>query len=284
MAIHNFEYVPKEEWKPVRDELFEIIRRLQNEVRDKFTFRYDFVGSSERKMITRDRNSNTGFDFDVNIEVNDPDDFYSPKEIRNILRSGLDRVTNPCGWQCFGYGYTEDSTRVLTLKVKDSTNSRILHSCDFCIIYECGDGRQQYIRYNKTQNSYSWEYQPKGYDKLTEAERFKISLPPHSFICKLYLLSCAFFRSPCFLPPHTQGSPPRRRNPPRRPRSRPPPGSASRQASAPQPPLPASTSAESALSTAPLPSTSPRSLALRISSTRLLTASPTAAASASSWS
>lgn len=168
MAIHNFEYVPKEEWKPVRDELFEIIRRLQNEVRDKFTFRYDFVGSSERKMITRDRNSNTGFDFDVNIEVNDPDDFYSPKEIRNILRSGLDRVTNPCGWQCFGYGYTEDSTRVLTLKVKDSTNSRILHSCDFCIIYECGDGRQQYIRYNKTQNSYSWEYQPKGYDKLPD--------------------------------------------------------------------------------------------------------------------
>lgn len=168
MAIHNFEYVPKEEWKPVRDELFEIIRRLQNEVRDKFTFRYDFVGSSERKMITRDRNSNTGFDFDVNIEVNDPDDFYSPKEIRNILRSGLDRVTNPCGCPCFGYGYTEDSTRVLTLKVKDSTNSRILHSCDFCIIYEYGDGRQQYIRYNKTQNSYSWEYQPKGYDKLPD--------------------------------------------------------------------------------------------------------------------
>ena len=164
--MHDFEYVPKEEWKPIRDELLEIIHRLQNEVRDDFTFQYHFVGSSKRKMITRDRNSNIGFDFDVNIEVNDPDGDYSAKEIRNILHKGLDKVTNPYGCPVFGYDYTEDSTRVLTIKVKDGTNSRILHSCDFCIIYECGNGRQQYIRYNKKQNSYSWEYQPKGYMEL----------------------------------------------------------------------------------------------------------------------
>ena len=164
--MHDFEYVSNHEWEPVRYELFEIIHRLQDEVRDNFTFQYHFVGSSKRKMITRDRNSNIGFDFDVNIEVNDPDENYSAEEIRNILHKGLDRVTNPYGYSIFGYDYTEDSTRVLTIKVKDRINSRILHSCDFCIIYECGDGRQQYIRYNKKQNSYSWEYQPKGYMEL----------------------------------------------------------------------------------------------------------------------
>ena len=84
----------------------------------------------------------------------------------NILHKGLDRVINPYGYSIFGYDYTEDSTRVLIIKIKDKTNSRILHSCDFCIIYECGNGRQQYIRYNKKQNSYSWEYQPKGYMEL----------------------------------------------------------------------------------------------------------------------
>ena len=117
-------------------------------------------------MITRDKISNTGFDFDVNIEVNDPDENYSAEEIRNILHKGLDRVTNPYEQSIFGYDYTKDSTRVLTIKVKDKTNSRILHSCDFCIIYECSDGRLQYIRYNKKQNSYSCEYQPKGYIEL----------------------------------------------------------------------------------------------------------------------
>lgn len=166
MVMHNFEYVPKDEWKPVRDEIFEIIRKLQDEVRNEFTFQYRFVGSSKRKMITLDRNSNTGFDFDVNIEVNYPDENYSAKEIRNILHKGLDKVTNPLGYSFYGYDYTEDSTRVLTIKVKDKVNSRILHSCDFCIIYECDDGQQQYIRYNKKQNNYLWEYQPENYVEL----------------------------------------------------------------------------------------------------------------------
>ena len=164
--MHDFEYVPKEEWKPIRDELFEIIHKLQREVSADFTFQYHFVGSSKRKMITRDRNSNIGFDFDVNIEVNTPNEDYSAKEIRNILHKGLNKITNPYGYPIFGYDYTEDSTRVLTIRVKDKINSRILHSCDFCIIYECGNGRQQFIRYNKKQKSYSWEYQPKGYMKL----------------------------------------------------------------------------------------------------------------------
>ena len=166
MAIHDFEYVPNEEWEPIREELFELIHRLQDEVRDKFTFQYHFVGSSKRKMITRDRNSNTGFDFDVNIEVNDYDENYSAEEIRSILHKGLDKVNNPYGCSIFGYDYTEESTRVLTIKVKDKTNACISHSCDFCIIYECDDGRQQYIRYNKKRNSYTWEYQPKGYYDL----------------------------------------------------------------------------------------------------------------------
>ena len=166
MVMHDFEYVPYKEWKPIRDELLEIIHRLQDEVREKFTFQYHFVGSSKRNMITRDRKSNIGFDFDVNIKVNDSDEHYSAKEIRNILQKGLDRVTNPYGFSIFGYDHTKDSTRVLTIKVKDRANSRILYSCDFCIIYECRDGRQQYIRYNKKQNTYSWEYQSKGYMEL----------------------------------------------------------------------------------------------------------------------
>lgn len=166
--MRDYEYVPKEEWQSVRDELYEIIHKLQDEVREYFTFQYHFVGSSKRNMITRGRNSNTGFDFDVNIEVNDPDEDYSAEEIRNILRNGLDRVTNPYGRSIFGYDYTEDSTRVLTIKVKDKANSRIIHSCDFCVVNDCEDGRQQYIRYNKKEHSYSWEYQPKGYYELPE--------------------------------------------------------------------------------------------------------------------
>ena len=60
MIMRDFEYVPKEEWKPIKDELIAIIHRLQNEVSDDFTFQSHFVGSSKRKMITRDRTLTLG--------------------------------------------------------------------------------------------------------------------------------------------------------------------------------------------------------------------------------
>jgi len=166
--MYHYEYVPKEDWRPVQDELLAIIHKLQNEVREYFTFQYQFVGSSSRNMITRDPYNNIGFDFDINIEVNDPDEDYSAMEIREILRKGLDKITNPYGFPVFRYDYAENSTRVLTIKVKDRRNSRVKHSCDFCIINKCSDGRQQYIRYNKSHNSFSWEYQPKGYQNLPD--------------------------------------------------------------------------------------------------------------------
>lgn len=166
--MYSFEYVSKNEWKPVRENLIEIIHCVQDEVREHFTFRYDFVGSSKRNMITHDEKGNKGFDFDVNIEVNDPDENYSAEEIRKIIKNALDKVLRSRSVNIFNYDNVENSTRVLTIKVKDRANSRIVHSCDFCIVNECSNGRQQYIRFNKKQNSFSWEYQPKGYYELPD--------------------------------------------------------------------------------------------------------------------
>ena len=114
-------------------------------------------------MITYDRKSNIGFDFDVNIEVNDDDENFEPKEIRTIIRKTLDKVARQ-----YGYDYCEDSTRVLTIKKKDRPNSRIIHSCDFAIVNNCGGGRQQYIRYNKDHQTYTWEYQGGGFETLPD--------------------------------------------------------------------------------------------------------------------
>lgn len=89
--MKDFEYVTKKEYLPVKNELIELINLVQDEVRDKFTFRFDFIGSASRNMITRDKKSNIGYDFDVNIRVNDDDNEYSAKEIRRILKDGFDK-------------------------------------------------------------------------------------------------------------------------------------------------------------------------------------------------
>lgn len=163
--MYNFDYVNKSVVKSCKKELIDIIHQVQDKVREYFTFSYQFVGSCQRNMITYDSSSNIGFDFDINIEVNVDEKLYSAEKIRCILKNAIDNVTHNTRY--YGYDYCEDSTRVLTIKVKDEDNSRIVHSCDFCIVNN-SEKVQKYIRCNKNNGKqhYYWEWQSKGFQNL----------------------------------------------------------------------------------------------------------------------
>lgn len=161
-----YEYVSKSKYQDTKNKLIELIKLVQDEVRDYFTFRFDFIGSASRNMITMDTSGNKGYDFDVNIQVNDDEENYAPQEIRKILKNAFDKHA-----RLYDYDYAEDSKRVLTIKVKDIENSRIMHSCDFAVVYNCLDGRQQFIYYNKFQNTYEWQDQPEPFYELKEKEK-----------------------------------------------------------------------------------------------------------------
>lgn len=158
---YDFCFVSRDEYLPAKKDLIELILDVQNEVRDLFTFQFTFVGSAGRKMITKDRRGNRGYDFDVNLHIHDDEEEYTATEIRNIIRSAFAR-------HMAGYGYNrcEDSTRVITIKRIDFLWSRILYSCDIGIVYDCNNGRQQYIHFDKKQQSYYWEYLPISSDEL----------------------------------------------------------------------------------------------------------------------
>lgn len=161
--MHDFRYVTKNEAKPVKEELYQLLYEVQDLVREHFTFKFTPIGSSSRNMITYDAKSNIGFDFDINIEVNHDDQNFGPDEIRTKIRNAINCVA--CR---YGYKNCEDSTRVLTIKKVNTFSSRIIHSCDFAIVYNCKDGSQRYIRFNKDNNYYSWEYQGKGFIGLNK--------------------------------------------------------------------------------------------------------------------
>ena len=90
--MHDFRYVTQKQAQPIKDELYQILYMVQDLVRDNFTFSFTPIGSSSRNMITYDAKSNIGFDFDINIEVNDDNEDFEPKEIRTIIRTAIDRV------------------------------------------------------------------------------------------------------------------------------------------------------------------------------------------------
>ena len=158
--MYHFEYVSKKEAAPYKAELIEILHQVQDYVRDDFTFQFTFIGSSSRNMITYDPTTNIGFDFDVNITVNDDDEDYTPQEIRTILHNAFSRFMT-----AYGYNKCEQSTRVISIKVVDQWSSRVIRSCDFAVVYEGRNG-QQYIRFNKERNYFSWEFQTQPYKEL----------------------------------------------------------------------------------------------------------------------
>lgn len=169
--MYHFQYVTTKQLSSAKKDLIQIINSVQDIVRKDFTFRFDFVGSVKRNMVTYDVKSNVGFDFDVNIQVNDDECKFSANEIKTKIRIAL----NKAAYQ-YGYDNAEDNTRVLTIKVKDMKNSKILYSCDFAIVNDYIDDdrnqRQEYIRFNKRQGSYTWEEQARGYYSLPEKEKW----------------------------------------------------------------------------------------------------------------
>ena len=165
--MYHYQFVSEKQLAPIKKDLIAIINEAQDLLRNEFTFRFDFVGSDKYNMVTYDPKSNIGFDFDVNIEINDKKCKYTAKEIKTKLILAFNKVTHK-----YGYDNAEDSTSVITIKYKDRQNSKILHSCDIAIVNnyvdETGCDRQEYIRFNKNLNTYSWVKRPKGYYMLPE--------------------------------------------------------------------------------------------------------------------
>lgn len=159
--MHDFVYVTKASARPVKNELIQIIHETQDIVSPYFTFQFRPIGSSSRNMITFDRKSNIGFDFDFDLEINDNDENYTPTEIHHIIKNAIDRVAPK-----YGYKTCEELTRVLRIKKLNTFSCQILYSCDLAIVYNCKNGRQQYIRFNKDYNNCTWEYQGKGFKNL----------------------------------------------------------------------------------------------------------------------
>ena len=133
---HDFQYISRHDpkVKEAYEDLMQLLREVRAELRSEFTFQYEVVGSYARNMITYDAKGNKGYDFDVNIYPNTDEEDFTPKQIKTRFQAAIDRYC-----QKHGYDHAEDSTRVLTIKVKNRQHSRIEHSVDFAIVRDCWD-------------------------------------------------------------------------------------------------------------------------------------------------
>ncbi len=154
----SFEYVPKGEYQPFKLEVDGILREVQKYLRKNkiLTFQFNLIGSAGRKLITRVKNGNKGFDLDYNIVIQKilNEKYEDPKLLKEIFVKLFNRYFDD------SYDYSEDSTSVITIKKLNANRNKIICSVDFAIVsyYEDDDGkeRQEYVRFDKNTNTYSW--------------------------------------------------------------------------------------------------------------------------------
>ncbi len=153
----EFEFVPRNEAKPYRQELETIIKRTQNYCRERrkdFTFQFYLVGSQNRHLVTRIKGGNIGYDFDYNLALNcNEEDHWYPNVARSLVFSALRESIKGTS-----FNKIENSTSVITIKCVQK--SKVIVGCDFSVIYypdDQDDDYYKYARFNKKQNNYTWE-------------------------------------------------------------------------------------------------------------------------------
>lgn len=175
--MSEYEYVSKNEYQPVREELEEIIKQVQDIVRATFTFQFKLVGSGGRHLITRIKGGNQGYDFDYNLILNPPKEenkIWNAKFARTTIKNALEQAIKNTK-----YNKVSDTKCGLRIKVIDYENSKILHSCDFSVIYypdiedngsENEDNFYKYARLDKSTSNITWEIRniSRNYDDKLE--------------------------------------------------------------------------------------------------------------------
>lgn len=166
-----FEYVDKDEYSPVRSELEDIIKSVQDELRGEITFKFDLIGSGSNKLITKVKGGNQGFDFDYNIVLQKGADFTA-KEIRDKFMNAFRKALK-------GTRYSDPSASkpAIIIKVVDQENSRIIHSCDFGIVRESYDQHNEIYHeiniFDKPNARYIWNIRAKSTNYADRAKEIK---------------------------------------------------------------------------------------------------------------
>ncbi len=148
--MKNHKYVYRKNLRKIREPLMELIHSVQDKIRNHFTFQYKFTGSIKYNMVTYIEESNKGYDIDVDFYLNQNASDIEPKEIIKEIKNAIDCEKKDC------YDYAENSTSVLTIKDKDTENSKIKNSVDFAII-KVENCQKKYIHLDKEKKEYVWK-------------------------------------------------------------------------------------------------------------------------------
>lgn len=145
-----YEYVGKTERDTVIEISDKLIKAVQKDIRDYFTFDIKLIGSGEKRLLTKN-GTNGEFDLDYNLILQkDKKGIVSnQKKIKELFLNAFNKYA-----PTYGFKASKNSTSVITSKIVK--NERLVFSIDIAILLEGNNGNYYKLVFDKASNRYFW--------------------------------------------------------------------------------------------------------------------------------
>lgn len=145
-----YEYVNKEDRQELTFACEKIIKSVQKELREYFTFDIKLIGSGEKRLITRNGKDGS-FDLDYNLILQRDKKglFNYPEEIKNLFLNSFSNY-NPK----YGFKAAQNSSSVVTSRL--IYQDRLTFSFDIAILIEGNNGNYYKLIFDKHNRRYIW--------------------------------------------------------------------------------------------------------------------------------
>lgn len=89
-----YEYVSKAEYKPYKEEIESIIKKVQKIMKTEYdtTFQFKLIGSANRHLVTKIKDGNRGYDFDYNLILQKSDLMEQSKKTERAVYESFFQV------------------------------------------------------------------------------------------------------------------------------------------------------------------------------------------------
>lgn len=136
-----------------------IIKEVQREIREYFTFSFNLIGSGGKKLVTQ--NAQEAFDLDYNLIIQRDKQglIDEPKRLKTIVIGAFDRILKDI---VNGYRGSKDSKSVITISFSDGISRTF--SFDVAIYIEADNGYTYKLINDKNTGRYIWNQVPQSKD------------------------------------------------------------------------------------------------------------------------
>ncbi len=143
----GFAYVNQKVCTELRKECETILKQVQKEVSQYFTFQFFLIGSGEKRLVTQDDQGVFDLDYNLVLMKDKQSLISNPKRIKDIFLEAFNRI-NPN----FGFSFAKNSTSVITARLK---MGHVNFSFDCAIVAEGNNGDYYKIVFDKP-DRYIW--------------------------------------------------------------------------------------------------------------------------------